>query len=228
MIPFRFGYIGSPDINIVLRRIPERFLERVGEINLTAESKGVRQLGYVTSRGRRDITICSYLPPRVSLRRFMYGGNRAEEFGAFDRGQWPPWAIRRKLLYDTLLHEIGHLQTVRASPRINRRFADETLARQFAADMRGELYSQAFEHTDPVHNAPTDEELAMRSCWDALDKQQRWLVGSHVVELRYRSGVLDVPMSDGQRAFVERCVRPPGYEPIPMRLRSHQLERLSK
>jgi hypothetical protein len=42
-----------------------------------------------------------------------------------------------------------------------RRFAGETKAQQFAALWRKRLWQERFEHPDPVHNAPTQEELEM-------------------------------------------------------------------
>jgi hypothetical protein len=47
------------------------------------------------------------------------------------------------------------------------------LARQFANDWRRKLYSEPFDHPDPVHNAPAEAELATLSLWERLDKTQR-------------------------------------------------------
>jgi hypothetical protein len=63
--------------------------------------------------------------------------------------------------------------------------------------------------------------------WEALDKQQRWLVGSHIVNTRHRATELHVPMSDAQRAFVERCVVPDRWERVPVPLRSQRNARSS-
>jgi hypothetical protein len=64
------------------------------------------------------------------------------------------------LLYDTLLHEIGHLQIVNEAARsLRRRFADERLAQEFADEWRERLWAQVFDHPDPVHNPPSQDEL---------------------------------------------------------------------
>lgn len=159
-------YISRSDVDLVLARIPESLRSRVRRVMFHGDSRGVTTLGFVT-KSRREITLCAWLPPRVSLRLFMYCGCIAAEFGAPERGQWPPWAVRRMLLYDTLLHEIGHMQ-IRDDE-----FAGEKRAQEFANDLRGELFARHFDHPDPVHNAPSDDELAMIPLWERLDKEAR-------------------------------------------------------
>jgi hypothetical protein len=64
------------------------------------------------------------------------------------------------MLYDALLHEIGHLQVVDSgakSPR--RRFAGERRAQEFAKEWRDKLWAHVFDHPDPVHNPPSLDEL---------------------------------------------------------------------
>ena len=74
--------------------------------------------------------------------------------------QWPDLAVRRFMLYDVFLHELGHLQIVDPkAQRLKRRFAGETMAQEFADNWRTRLWSQTFEHEDPVHNSPTRDEL---------------------------------------------------------------------
>ena len=64
------------------------------------------------------------------------------------------------MLYDALLHEIGHLQLIDAGARsARRRFALERRAREFADRWRGEMWAEVFDHHDPVHNPPSREEL---------------------------------------------------------------------
>lgn len=73
--------------------------------------------------------------------------------------QWSRVAVRRYLLYNVFLHELGHLQIVRAKAKTDRRrFASETLAQRFANRWRRILWSQHFDHFDPVHNAPQPDE----------------------------------------------------------------------
>ena len=172
--PTLVSYVSLTDVQVILRRIPEQFRTRLRDVFLSNRSFGVRRLGSVRSRGRRDITLYSVLPPRVSLGGYLAKKSDAAEFGAPRTGQWPRWAVRRFLLYDTLLHELGHLQLVRPNGRgWNRKFASETLAQEFAISWRRELYSTSFDHPDPVHNSPTDDELGMLPLWERLDKPQR-------------------------------------------------------
>jgi len=86
-------------------------------------------------------------------------GQASEQFGA-QRGQkWPALAIRRFILYDVFLHEIGHLQLIdKNRPSARLRFAREKLAQQFALQWCRQLWSTPFLHPDPVHNAPGPEE----------------------------------------------------------------------
>ena len=168
------SYVSTEDIKIALGRVPVALCSRLRHVYMSRLSLGVRRLGSVRRRGRRDITLYSMLPPRVSLRRFVYRGQAASEFGAPARGQWPPWAVRRFLLYDVLLHEIGHLQVVDAkSTSFDRRYASETLAQRFADELRRELWCQPFDHPDPIHGPPSDAEFAVLALWERLDKQRR-------------------------------------------------------
>ena len=61
---------------------------------------------------------------------------------------------------DVFLHELGHLQVVddRAESQ-RRRFARETKAQEFAGFWRKQLWSEPFEHPDPVRNPPSESEL---------------------------------------------------------------------
>jgi hypothetical protein len=64
-------------------------------------------------------------------------------------------SMRGFLLYDVLLHELGHLQVVDESrPSEKLRFAHEKLAHAFAQNWRRQLWSSPFPHDDPVHNPP--------------------------------------------------------------------------
>jgi hypothetical protein len=71
-------------------------------------------------------------------------------------------AVRRFLLYDVFLHELGHLQVIdEEAKRVRRKFASETKAQEFAEYWRARLWREQFDHTDPVHNRPTGEELGV-------------------------------------------------------------------
>lgn len=173
--PHVVRYLSREDIDTAINRIPEEYRCRVREITTWNESLGVRRLGYVTNKGRRDISLCVVLPPRVSLGRFLVKGQNGKEFGAPSRGQWPPWAVRRFMLYDVLLHELGHLQIVNEkSKNMRRKFAGEKIAQEFSDKWRRELFATHFNHPDPIHNPPTEEEIEFISVWEQLNKKQRF------------------------------------------------------
>lgn len=109
--------------------------------------------------GRREIALCA-LPPRMSLARFVAKGESPAYWGARRGTQWPEVAIRRFLLYDVFLHQLGHLQVVDSTAKSHRRkFAQDTKSEEFAALWRGRLWTQPFDHPDPVHSRPTPVEL---------------------------------------------------------------------
>jgi len=68
--------------------------------------------------------------------------------------------VRRFMLYDTLLHELGHLRMVTLNPASGRRaFSRETRAEKFAEYWRKRLWSEPVDHPDPVHHPPSPEEF---------------------------------------------------------------------
>jgi hypothetical protein len=63
------------------------------------------------------------------------------------------------MLYDVLLHELGHLQVVdERRPSEKLRFAHEKLAQAFAQEWCRRLWSLPFVHHDLAHNPPRLEE----------------------------------------------------------------------
>lgn len=173
----RRHYIDGRDVDVVLSRLPPEVWSRLRAVHFNDRGRGCRWLGYVNF-GRREFAICA-LPPRVSLTRFLVRGTLSSrllrqtpaEFGAAHGRQWPSLAIRRFMLYDVFLHELGHLQIV--NPRANRmrrRFASETKAQEFANYWRRRLWSQPFHHDDPVHNPPSKLELARLTDDDNCDR----------------------------------------------------------
>lgn len=162
----RRHYINRQDIETLLSRLPSELWARLHAVHFNDRSMGCRTLGYV-NRGRREIAICA-LPTRVSLTRFLIGRaanprllrQSPTQFGAVRGQQWPELAVRRFMLYDVLLHELGHLQMVLPNARrLNRRYAGETKAQQFADHWRKALWAEPFNHPDPVHTPPTTDEL---------------------------------------------------------------------
>jgi hypothetical protein len=163
----RRHYLRADDIEVLLSRLPEAVWERLRTVHFNDRSRGGRSLGYV-NMGHREIAICA-LPSGVSLTKFLaHPGstlNRLRrsphEYGALRGRQWPEIAVRRFLLYNTFLHELGHLQIIDAkASRLQRKFASETRAQEFADYWRKRLWDQPFEHPDPIHHRASADELA--------------------------------------------------------------------
>ena len=156
----RIQYLTSDDVRILLSRLTDDLWERLRGVYFNDRAWGRRISGYV-SRGHRDISICA-LPASVSCALVdcrKYACSPAT-FGAVRGRQWPRLAVRRFLLYEVFLHELGHLQIADpAAKTLHRRFASETLAEKFAKAWRKNLWAQPFDHPDPVHNPPISEEL---------------------------------------------------------------------
>ena len=172
MSPVRFTYhapggdrrhfVNGDDVAVVLSRLPVELWERLRAVHFNDRSRGGKVMGYV-NRGRREIALCA-LPPRVSLsavlrrRRNVRPGRppvAPSHFGAARGQQWPEVAVRRFMLYDTLLHELGHLQVVDPKAKNNRRqFGHERVAEEFSVTWRRRLWSQPFDHADPAHHPP--------------------------------------------------------------------------
>ena len=153
----RVHHISPADVRVVLRRLPQELWCRLQTVHFNDRSRGARVLGYI-NRGRHDIALCA-LPPRVALTRSLRMGQTPEQFGAASGRQWPALAVRRFMLYDVFLHELGHLQAAAGGRSDRLRFARERLAQEFAMEWCGTLWSTPFVHPDPVHNPPTEEEL---------------------------------------------------------------------
>jgi hypothetical protein len=153
----RVRHVTEADVRVVLARLPREVWNRLRAVHFNDQSRA-RTFGYV-SRGRREIALCA-LPPRMSLTRALVKGETPEQFGARRGCKWPVTALRRFLLYDVFLHELGHLQVIHEDEKAERRrFAMETRAHEFADLWRAQLWSRAFSHPDPVHNPPGDAEL---------------------------------------------------------------------
>jgi hypothetical protein len=159
----RVHHVNEADVRVVLSRLPFDLWRRLRAVHFTDRSRGGRVFGYVT-RGRREITLCA-LPPRMGLSglpRMARMGWTPEQFGARKGRKWPALAIRRFMLYDVFLHELGHLQLIdRNAPSDRLKFARERFAQEFAVEWCNRLWAEPFPHPDPVHNPPTAEELAV-------------------------------------------------------------------
>jgi hypothetical protein len=156
----RIHYVNEEDVRVLLGRMPDATWSRLRAVHFNDESRGGRILGYVTRRGRSEISVCA-LPPRVGLTRALRLGQTPEQFGARSGRKWPVLAVRRFMLYDVFLHELGHLQLIYERSSSGRlRYADEKLAQEFAMEWCDKLWSKPFEHSDPLHNPPTADETA--------------------------------------------------------------------
>ncbi|HEV3164776.1 MAG TPA: hypothetical protein VGZ22_12175 [Isosphaeraceae bacterium] len=154
----RVHHINEEDVRIVLSRMPLELWRRLRAVHFNDRARGSRVAGYVT-RGLREIALCA-LPPRIGLTSALRMAQTPERFGARRGQKWPTLAIRRFLLYDVFLHELGHLQVINHQARSDRlKFAREKLAEEFAVAWCDRLWSAPFAHPDPVHNPPTAEEL---------------------------------------------------------------------
>ena len=149
-------FVNENDILTVLSRIPYENWQMLKAVHFNDKGQGVKILGYVT-QGRREISLCA-LPPRVSLTRFLLKHQSPKMFGGKRGVQWDETAIRRYLLYDVFLHELGHLQIVDEHAKSTRRkFASETIAQEFADYWRYYLWQQNFSHSDPSHFPPQNK-----------------------------------------------------------------------
>ena len=154
----RVHYVSEEDIRIVLGRLPVDLWRCLRTVHFNDRSHGARVLGYV-NQGRRDIALCA-LPPRVSLTQALRSGQTPQLFGAVRGKKWPPLAVRRFMLYDVFLHELGHLQLIDEDARsVRRKYAHEKRAQEFAMNWCTQLWSEPFVHGDPVHNPPTPTEF---------------------------------------------------------------------
>jgi hypothetical protein len=153
----RIHHINADDVRVVLSRLPFELWHRLRAVHFNDRARGSRVAGYVTN-GHREIALCA-LPPRISMTGFLVKGQAPEQFGAARGQKWPPLAIRRFMLYDVFLHELGHLQMVDENrPSEKLRFAREKLAQAFAEDWCRRLWSLPFAHNDLVHNPPRLED----------------------------------------------------------------------
>ena len=158
----RRHFVTEAEIRVVLERLPSRIWDRLAAVHFNDRAMGRRRLGYVR-QGRDEIALCA-LPPRVSLTPFLRRSQSPSQFGAVRGCHWPRLAVRRFMLYDVFLHELGHIQiVVKKAKTIRRKFADETRAQEFAEYWCRELWSKPFDHSDPVHNPPSPGELAALS-----------------------------------------------------------------
>ena len=181
----RLHFITPEDVRVVLRRLPAEVIQRVRHVHFN-NRRG--RLGYTTVRGRREIGLCA-VPVRTSFNRYLRRSQSPGLFGAVRGAQWPVLAVRRFMLYNVLLHEIGHLQIIdRKSRNWRHRFAGEPRAQDFAEYWCKRLWSEPFDHPDPVHNRPSPDEFAA--------VQENW----QPAHAAYKQGLKRVRRNEHQRA----------------------------
>jgi len=157
----RIHHVSEDDVRTVLARLPDEVLKPLRTVYFNDHSRGGRCLGYANPPSG-EITLCA-LAPRLSLTRALLPGQSPEQFGARRGRQWPALAVRRFLLYDVLLHELGHLQPLACRSRSQRlRFPREKLAEEFAMKWRRILWAKS-DHPDPVHNRASAAEISALS-----------------------------------------------------------------
>ena len=155
----RRHYIDEQDVQVLLERLPSEVWSRLRTVHFNDAGLGVRRLAY-TASSRREIAICA-LPPNVSLSRYLVRRS-PRTFGAVRGAQWSERAVRRYLLYDVVLRELGHLQIIDEKAKNDRRrFADDTKAQEFANQWRARLWEEPFDHPEPIHNPPSTLELEL-------------------------------------------------------------------
>jgi tetratricopeptide (TPR) repeat protein len=201
----RRHFIDEEDVKVVLARLPAETYERLTAVRFDDRGRAY-VLGYVT-RGRREINLCAQ-PPHRSLN----GARQVqpEVFGALRGSQWPTLAVRRYLLYNTFLHELGHLQLVHPDERAERRrFAVEPQAQEFAHAWRKRLWAIPFDHPDLAHNPPSAIETAtVRTGW----------VRSHAAYKRGLAADQHERYDEASTAFAEAIEHYPWHAPALERL----------
>jgi len=149
--------VNEEDVRVVLGRLPAEVIAPLREVHFNDRFGRQAVLGYADP-GSGALALCA-IPYGISFVR--YQGCRPAEFGAQRGRQWPFLAVRRFMLYDVLLHELGHLQRLPRRSRRHGRVPGEPMAREFADYWRRRLWAQPFDHPDPVHNPPSGDPLRL-------------------------------------------------------------------
>ena len=66
----RRHFLNEEDVKVLLSRLPAELYHRLKVVHFNDRSRGGQILGYTTTHGRREITICAQ-PPRFSLGNAM-------------------------------------------------------------------------------------------------------------------------------------------------------------
>jgi hypothetical protein len=127
----RRHFVSEDDGRVVLEHLPISLWERLKAVHFNDRAMGRRCLGYVRPR-RDEIALCA-LPPRVSLAACLRRSQSPDQFRVVRGCQWPLLAVRRFMLYDVFLHELGHMQRLgpgAARRTYLRRIGDDSIQRE--------------------------------------------------------------------------------------------------
>ena len=154
-------YVNKEDVLVVLSRLPHEVWNMLKTVHFKAQSRYSfgHKVNIPTNTTRREITLFAF-PPRLSLSQLAISQkNSPRYFGATPGYQWPRLAVRRYQLYGALLHGIGLLQIINPDRKSSLLKTRRTKIEEFAAYWRGKLWSEKFDHPDPVHNPPDEKEI---------------------------------------------------------------------
>jgi|GEM_PF-4884861 len=152
-----YQYLHREDILVLLNRLPLKEYEHLRSVTFKT-CKGGNAFGRVYSKRITGIIICD-IASRISISHPKPTKDCLFEYGAIQSLKWPTIAVRRFMLYDVFLHELRHTQIIHPEKKETRyKIPKERLAHEYADYWRGELYQEKFDHPDPVHNLPSEEE----------------------------------------------------------------------
>lgn len=152
-----YRYVTKEDVLILLNRLPLKEYEHLKTVTFDT-CIGAYKFGYVSYKRVNGIVLCDQ-PQRMAMRGADAKRGHLTEYGGLNNIKWPTMAVRRYMLYNVFLHELRHTQIVKPNKKhIWEKTPNEKLANEYSDHWRGTLYSQHFDHPDPVHNLPTEEE----------------------------------------------------------------------
>ena len=208
-----YRYLTQEDVLVLLNRLPLAEYKHLKSVTFKT-CAGADAYGLVFLKRIKGIVICDQ-SQRTSIRTNSAKRGRLDEFGALPHIKWPTVAIRRYLLYGTFLHELRHTQIISPAKKITRdKIPLEKLAEEYADHWRGELYKESFDHPDPVHNLPSDEEKKrLKEYWPSAMKYLQEGVRYYGREeyspalSAYRQSVKFMEQYHGESTLVNRDVK---------------------
>ena len=154
-------YVEETEIEALLAQLPEETRRDLHRVRFKNGVDTGGRLGDIASDPDPEIVIYAQAY-RVSLTPYLGRDETPETYGAVDGCRWPVLAIKRFVLYNVLLTQLGRLQVG----------ASGASGEQFAGHWRRELWSREPDDSDAVHRAPTEKEARlMRVGWAAADAE---------------------------------------------------------